>query len=71
VRNQADAFLELRAALLPCLAAEPVERQRLFGRAVAAEHVDILDRNVELVAPGIFQHHAVVLALADGDRLQP
>ena len=39
--------------------------------AVAAEHVDVLDRDVELVAPGILEHHAVVLALADGDRLEP
>ena len=32
----ADALLEAGAALLPCFAAEPVEHDRLFGRAVAA-----------------------------------
>jgi len=71
VRDQADALFELRAPPLPRFAAEPVERQRLVRRAVAGEDVDILDRDVELVAPGIFQHHAIVLAPADSDRFEP
>ena len=66
-----DALLELGAAALPCLAAEPVERHRLFGRAVAGEHVDILDRDEQLVAAGIFKRDAIVLALADRDRFKP
>ena len=49
----ADALLHPRLAALPRLAAELVERDALALRAVAGEHVEILDRDVELVAAGI------------------
>ena len=70
-RNLADAILHPALAALPCLAAQSVERGLLtVGAAVAGEDVDILDRHVELVAPGIFERDAVVGRLADLDRGQ-
>ena len=69
--NGADAFLELRTAFLPSLAAEPVELHRLFGRAVARQNVDILDRDKQLVPAAIFQLNAIVLRLAHGDGFEP
>jgi hypothetical protein len=71
VRDLADALLEPGLAPLPGLAAELVERDALGLAAVAREDVDVLDRDIELVAAGVGQHHAVVRALAYGDRLQP
>ena len=70
VRNRADAFLEPALALLPAFAAEPVKRGKFVIAAIAAEHVDIFDRHVELIAASVFQHHAVMRASADLDRLQ-
>ena len=52
-------------------AAEAVERHALALAAVAGQKLDILDRDVELVAAGIFERHAVVRHLADGDLGQP
>jgi hypothetical protein len=43
----------------------------VLAAAIAAEHIDVLDRDEQLVAPGVFEPHAVVLALSDGDRLEP
>ena len=71
MRNLANAFLEPRLAPLPAFAAEPIERDQFAVAAIAAEDIDILDRDVKLVAPGIGQHHAIVRGLADRDRLQP
>ena len=71
VGDRADAFLEPRLAPLPAFAAEPVERRAFLGRAVAREDVDVLDRDEQLVAPGVLEPHAIVLALPDGDRLEP
>ena len=42
------------------LLAEPVERDEIAVAAIAAEDIDVLDRDVELVAPGIGKHHAIV-----------
>ena len=70
-RNRLDAFLELGTSPLPGFAAQLVERDALAFGAVAGEHVDILDRHIELVAARIGQPHAVVRALADRDRDQP
>ena len=70
-RDLADPLLHPRLAPLPRLAAEPVERRRRsLSRAVAGQHVDILDRHVELVAAGIFERDAIVRRLADRDRGQ-
>ena len=71
VGNRPDAFLQPRAALLPGLAPQPVERDAIALAAIARQHIDILDRHVELVAPGVGQHHAIVQRLPDRDRLQP
>ncbi len=62
-----DAFFQPGAATLPGFAAQFVERDRQFGRAITAEHVDILDRDEQLVPARIFQRHAIVLAFADRD----
>ena len=70
-RNLADPLLHPRLAPLPCFAAETVERHAFALAAVAGQQVDILDRNVELVAAGIFERDAVVRRLADHDRCQP
>ena len=51
--DRADPLLHPRLAPLPGLAAEPVERDALAVAAVARQYVDILDRDVELVAAGI------------------
>ena len=67
-RDCADTLAQLRAAFLPRLAAQPVELHRFFAAAVPGEDVDILDRDEQLVSAAIFQGHAVVLALSDGDR---
>ena len=70
-RDLADALLHLRLAALPRLAAEPVEAGAFLAGAVAAEHLEVLDRDVELVAAGIFQLHAIVRRLGDRDLSQP
>ena len=49
----ADPLLHPRLAPLPGLAAQFVERHALAFAAVARKDVDILDRDVELVAAGI------------------
>src|SRR5205823_10715282 len=67
----ADALLHPRLAPLPRLAAEAVERDALALVAVAREQFDIFDRQIELVAAGIFERDAVVRHLADGDLRQP
>ncbi len=71
VGDFADALLEPRLAPLPAFAAEAVERDQLLRRAVAREDVDVLDRDEQLVAAGVFEPDAIVLALADGDRFEP
>ena len=70
-RNFADALLHPALAPLPSFAAQPIEAGAVFARSVARQHVDILDRDVELVAAGIFQRDAIVRALTDRDRGQP
>src|SRR5206468_958201 len=66
-RDLADPLLHLRLAPLPCFAAEAVEGDTLALVTVAAQKLDILDRNVELVAARIFERDAVVRDLADRD----
>src|SRR6185312_3291906 len=56
---------------LPSLAAEAVQADPLALASVAAEELDILDRDVELVAARIFERDAVVRYLADGNLRQP
>ncbi len=60
-------------ALRRCQASPPSwsSARASLARAVAREHVDILDRHVELVAARIGQRDAVVRLLADRDRGQP
>ena len=67
----ADALLHPRLAPLPGLAAQPVERHALALAAVAGEDVDILDRQIELVAAGIDQSDAIVRRALDRDLGQP
>jgi len=56
----ADALLEAGFARLPGHTAEPIElRARLVG-AVAAQELDILDREVELVAAGVMHFEAIM-----------
>ena len=67
----ADPLFHPRLAPLPCLAAQPVESDALALASVASEDVDILDRDVELVAAGIFQGDAIVRRFLDRDLGQP
>ena len=67
----ADPLLHPRLAPLPGLAAEPVERDAVLAGAVAGEDVDILDRDVELVAAGIFERDAIVRARPTGIWVRP
>src|SRR5205085_4013536 len=66
-RNLADPLLHPALTPLPGLAAKPVQRDAFGLRAVAGQDVDILDRNVELVAAGIFERNAIVRRLLHGD----
>ena len=65
--NLADALLHPALAPLPCFAAEAVEHGALAVAAIAGKHVDILDRDVELVAAGIAERDAIMRRLADHD----
>ena len=56
----ADALLEARLARLPGDAAQPVELHAALGRAVARQQLDVLDRQIELVAPGVGDLQAIV-----------
>ena len=67
----ANTFAEPCATLLPRFSTQPVKHHGIFRRSVTAEHVDIFNRDVELVAALILQHHAIVLALTNRNRLQP
>ena len=58
VGDQLDALLEPRLAGLPRAATQLVEKSFLV--AVAAEQLDILDRQIQPVATGIFQRHAIM-----------
>ena len=66
--NRPDPFLQLGFAPLPAFTAKPVQHNAVATFAIAAEHVDILDRHIELVAAGIFQMHAIMRAGADRYR---
>ena len=66
-RDFADAFLQACPALLPGLAPQLVELDAFGLAAIAREHVEVLDRDVELVAAMVGQHHAIMRGLADRD----
>ena len=70
VRHLADAVLHPRLARLPAAAAEPVELDVGVLRAVARQQLDVLDRQVELVAAGVVQFEAVVRRARRLDGLQ-
>ena len=59
-RDLADPLLHPRLAPLPRLAAEAVEGHALAVAAVARQELDILDRQIELVAARIFDRDAIV-----------
>jgi hypothetical protein len=71
VRHLADATLHPRLARLPGAAAEPVQLDLRFLRAVAREQFDILHRQEQLVAAGIMQFEAIVRRARRLHRLQP
>ena len=58
-------------APLPRFAAQPVERDTFAFAAIARQHVEVFDRNIQLVVAGIGQLHAIVRAVADADRFEP
>ena len=66
-----DALLQLRLARLPGDAAQAIEGGALLRRAIAAQHVDVLDRHEELVAAFVGQAQAVVPRVLDFQRHQP
>ena len=63
----ADPLLHPRLAPLPRFAAKAVERDAFAVASVAAQKLDILDRDIELVAARIFERDAIVRHLADRD----
>jgi hypothetical protein len=65
-----DAVLQAGAARLPACAAQLVEMQVAFGRAVARQQLQVFDRHEQLVAIGINQPQAVVWRLAQHQGLQ-
>ena len=69
VRHIADPRLQPRLLRLPRPAAQPVEQPLLMP--VARQELDILHRQVELVAAGIFQAQALVRRPHRGDGLEP
>ncbi len=70
-RHVADALLGARLARLPARAAELVERDAGALAAEAREHLDVLDRQEELVVAVIEQAQAVMRRAADGERDEP
>ena len=71
VGDLADARLHARLARLPCPAAEPVEVDDVFFRAVTREQLGVLDRQEQLVAAGVVDFEAVVRRAGGFDRAQP
>ena len=71
MRNLADALLHPRLALRPARAPQLVERNPLALAAIAAQHVQVLDRHIQLVAARIFQRDRVMLRARHLDRHQP
>ena len=71
MRDLADAALHPRLARLPGAAAQPVEHDAGFLRAVAREQFDILDRQEQLVAFGVMDFEAVMRRARRLDGLQP
>ena len=69
-RDRLDPLLEARASLLPRFTAQSVELDRFLARSIAAEDVDILDRDEQLVSAAIFELHAVVLRFAHRNRFE-
>ena len=67
VRNRSDPLFQAALALLPAFAAQPVERGKFVVAAIAAERIEVFNRHIQLIAPGILQHHTVVRALPDRD----
>ena len=59
----ADALLELRFPRLPADAAKPVELHAKLVRAITAQHLDVLDGQIELVA-ALVDHLEAIMRLA-------
>ena len=70
-RDLADTALHARLARLPVAAAEPVQVDGCFFRAIARQQVDVFDRQIELGAFGVMNFEAVVRGARRLDRLQP
>ena len=70
-RHVADALLHPRLARLPGDAAQLVERHALAFAAEARQHLDVLDRQEQLLVAVVDQPQAVVRRTGDGQRLQP
>ena len=71
VGDLADAALHPRLARLPGAAAEAVEVDDGFFRAVAREQLGVLDRQEQLVAAGVVDFEAIVRRAGRFDRAQP
>src|SRR4029077_6941636 len=66
----ADALLDARLARLPGNPPEAIELDSRILGAEARQDLDILDRDKELVVPGVEQAHAVMRGTGDINRLQ-
>ena len=69
-RHFENALLGLRLAGLPASAAQAIKLAFGFFRAIARDEVDILNRQENRVAAGIFQLQTVVRRAGDVQRLQ-
>jgi len=70
-RDVANALRRLAPRLLPLFPAEFVQRRRFGGRTGVARHqVQGLNRHVQLVAVGIFQHQKLARISGDVHGLQ-
>src|SRR6185312_1900845 len=63
--------LDPRLARLPTDAAELVELCRRVLAAVTRQHLDVLDRDIELIVAGVEQAQAIVRRAADVERFKP
>ena len=66
----ADAAFHARLARLPTAAAQPVEIDMAFLRAVTRQQIDVLHRQEQLGAFGVVDFQAIVRRAGRFDRLQ-
>src|SRR5262249_49678710 len=66
-----QTLLHPRLTVLPTGAAKLIQRSTAFSRAIARQHVKVLDRHEQLVAAVINQLHAIMCDIENSDGLEP